>query len=1166
MLNKPQEKSESWLDKPLTEIIKPNLQTVLLGLILVAAVFTRLYLLGERVMSHDEINHVYFAWQFYDGGTYVHNPITHGPLQFLLLEWSYFLFNVSDFTARIPSAFFSVLTIVFIWQFRRYLGRTGAIVSAVFFIISPYMLYYGRYARNESIAIFFTLATVWAVLRYLDTGKNRYIYYSAAFASFHFATKETAFIFTALLLIYLGLLFIYRVSKRDWEDKGQKITFLILLGLAALLLIVALGSTMLSPEPPVLEQEGEAVLVETGPEWISLLPIIFGGLASLSFLAAFIILLIGFGWSNLRVERSFEMILFQLLLVFPQLAAFPAFFMGLPVSDFINIESILKVVPYLAVFFFIAMGVGIFWNWRVWLTGSGIYYAIFTVFFTTIFTNLNGIYTGLIGSLGYWLEQQAVERGSQPDYYFTLIQLPIYEYLAFLGAIIGLIIGAIWLIKRNTDQEAQPLDLYEQPNPPLPIFEPVPAFPAEDDQSLPAITALEERFDPQEIPEELPAPIPTLPEVNHSELPEIYSKVIAISMLLFFSFTSIYAYTQAGEKMPWLTVHISWAMWLVTGWLVGKLINRVEWKAVLTQKGAVALVWFALMLITFLSAIGMLINGNAPFQGNQTEQLNNTTMFLLMLLISFASGVALIKTTDDWEKGQPLRFTILAFFGTMALLTARSAYNASYIYYDQSNEYLVYAHAARGPKDALEQIEDISVRLTGGTQIKVGYDNHAMYPFWWYLREYDNRWEFGENPTVELREYPLILVGDGNYHKIDPIVRDDYLFFEYPRMVWPNQDYFNLDFYKNYLADPETRGDMLYALFQVWFNRDFKYYGQVTGQNVSPRYWNPSQTFRLYIRKDMVYQIWEYGSSPGGLELMVDEYAQGQIDLKAQLTINDLGLLQPRGIASAPDGSIYVADSGNSRILHIDQDGILIGQVGGEGAAVSQFNQPWGLTVDPAGYVYVADTWNHRVQKFTLDLEYVTSWGQYGQAEIGDAFWGPRDIAIDLDGNVLVADTGNKRIVVFDDNGGYITEFGGAGYQLGQLEEPVGVAISPIDNAVFVADTWNQRVQVFENTVSLDDFYISTRQWDIDGWFGQSLENKPYLTVDELNNLLVADPENGRVLIFSSEGTFIGYFGEYDLIGEHGFGLVSGISADGQGGVWVTDSVKNEIKYFILPR
>jgi hypothetical protein len=100
----------------------------------------------------------------------------------------------------------------------------------------------------------------------------------------------------------------------------------------------------------------------------------------------------------------------------------------------------------------------------------------------------------------------------------------------------------------------------------------------------------------------------------------------------------------------------------------------------------------------------------------------------------------------------------------------------------------------------------------------------------------------------------------------------------------------------------------------------------------------------------------------------------------------------------------------------------------------------------------------------------------------------------------------------------------------------------------------------------MDSLFISNIVWDIDGWFGQSLENKPYLTIDELNNVIVADPENARILMFTSEGTFIGYFGEYDRYGDSGFGIVSGLDADGQGGIWVTDSAKNELKYFLLPR
>jgi NHL repeat. len=67
---------------------------------------------------------------------------------------------------------------------------------------------------------------------------------------------------------------------------------------------------------------------------------------------------------------------------------------------------------------------------------------------------------------------------------------------------------------------------------------------------------------------------------------------------------------------------------------------------------------------------------------------------------------------------------------------------------------------------------------------------------------------------------------------------------------------------------------------------------------------------------------------------------------------------------------------------------------------------------------------------------------------------------IDQQGNLLVTDTGNKRVMVFDQNLNFITQFGGAGFDAGEFDEPVGIAVSQ-DGKIVVADTWNRRVQNF---------------------------------------------------------------------------------------------------------
>jgi DNA-binding beta-propeller fold protein YncE len=174
-------------------------------------------------------------------------------------------------------------------------------------------------------------------------------------------------------------------------------------------------------------------------------------------------------------------------------------------------------------------------------------------------------------------------------------------------------------------------------------------------------------------------------------------------------------------------------------------------------------------------------------------------------------------------------------------------------------------------------------------------------------------------------------------------------------------------------------------------------------------------------------------------------------------------------LAVAPDGSLYIADTDNHRIQHLDANGTVL-QTWGSFADLSKgpapggtFFEPWGIALGTDGSVYVADTWNHRIQKFTADGQFITMWGYFGQAEAPEALWGPRDVAVDSQGRVYVTDTGNKRIVVFDADGKPVTQFGSTGLEPGQFDEPVGLSIGPEDQ-VYVADTWNQRVQVFIGT------------------------------------------------------------------------------------------------------
>ena len=99
--------------------------------------------------------------------------------------------------------------------------------------------------------------------------------------------------------------------------------------------------------------------------------------------------------------------------------------------------GLMAFIPLLAV----SWAFGLAWNWRRWLVTSAIFHIIFAFFFTTIFTNMVGLATGMVYSLGYWLEQQGVRRGSQPQYYYLLVIMPFYEFLPIIGSSLAMFAG-----------------------------------------------------------------------------------------------------------------------------------------------------------------------------------------------------------------------------------------------------------------------------------------------------------------------------------------------------------------------------------------------------------------------------------------------------------------------------------------------------------------------------------------------------------------------------------------------------------------------------------------------------------------------------------------------------------------------------------------------------
>jgi DNA-binding beta-propeller fold protein YncE len=836
-------------------------------------------------------------------------------------------------------------------------------------------------------------------------------------------------------------------------------------------------------------------------------------------------ILVGLAWlavTAFRGSRAFDLIVLLGSLALPFLSPLLMILVGLKPMDY-NSPTIYYTGAILIQVLLISIAIGLTWDLQQrdgkrknsWLIAAGVHYAIYIVLFTTFLTNAYGLASGFVGSLGYWLEQQEVERGSQPEYYYV-IMTSLYEFLPLLLSLIA----PVYLVIRSL--------------------------------LIPRLQPGAKRL---------------------AELPAV--KGYLIPFTLWWVAMSWIGYSIAGERMPWLTVHLALPMIVLSGWLAGRLTEEIDWRHIRRSKG-----WLlAFLAPTFVIALVVLIDTliDNPFQGHSLTQLQASGRFVNALIGVLACGAGLghiIWRSGWWASARVLLFTALL---VPVFITIRTAWRFNYVTYDYPTEFLVYAHAAPGVRQAMEEIEEISQRYGGGPYaIDVPYGADASTLFHWQLRHYPPDYSFGENPTRDQLDAPVIVAGSAQWTAVDRYVSDEYIHKTYTYIWWPMQDYWNLysieenpetgrkyvnwDRIKYAVTNPEMRA----ALWDIWYSRDFTHYDEATGKTHTLDKWPLRGEFRLYIRRDVAEQVWDLSPEVGGAIAPVDPYAEGWRDITARQVIKgkeSMPFNNPRGITIGPDGFLYIADTSNHRIQKFTLDGTYI-------ASWSQdFVEPWDVGVAPDGSIYVADTWNHRIVQLDAAGTLLNAWGSFGEhtsgGDVGQGeFYGPRGIVIGTDGTIYVADTGNKRIQVFEPGGRFTRQWGGGGALAGYLDEPVGIDIGP-RNEVYVADTWNRRIQVFITGG------VSLREWPIEGWDASAdsdkasliHEEKPYLAVDADGYVYVTDPSSYRVLVFDSQGNYTLSFGKYGSE-ENAFLLPSGIDVADDGTIYVSDAAGGRIMVF----
>ena len=271
------------------------------------------------------------------------------------------------------------------------------VAASALIALSPVLLYYSRFCRNDVMAVLWTLLIVAAVWRYREDGRERWLVIAAAALALGFATKETAYLALASILLYLDATLTAALLDQSGARGPRRAAWAV-----ALFPVAWIVAALWRPLGPLRARLGWA----ERPREADLLVVL--GTLTLPFLVA---------GSQIVVGDAGE-------------------------GGFLGMEHgvTIAVLATMAA----AAVVGLAWDAERWSMLALVALAVTLVLYTTWFTNPDGWLGAFWGQLDYWLDQQDVRRGNQPGFYY-LMMLPLYEFLALVPALAG---GA-WLLWRG---------------------------------------------------------------------------------------------------------------------------------------------------------------------------------------------------------------------------------------------------------------------------------------------------------------------------------------------------------------------------------------------------------------------------------------------------------------------------------------------------------------------------------------------------------------------------------------------------------------------------------------------------------------------------------------------------------------------------------------------
>jgi predicted membrane-bound mannosyltransferase len=405
------------------------------GIILLGAIL-RFWGLGDKPLHHDESLHAYFSLQLMHNlehwatcfnpppgyACYQYDPLLHGPFQFHIIALVYKISQwlgvydngVNTFTVRIPAAVLGTVIVGLPYFLRDYLGKYGALIASFLLAVSPSMVYFSRFAREDIYMACFTLLMVVAVARYVRDRKMYWLVLAAAAFALAYATKEATFLSIAIFGSFMGGLIAWELGSRwrlPWKSNADLpastllprtaaplflLGYFVIAGLAARFLFAWMKATSIYV---TTHQKLSDIYVQGLKDKTVMIVPYLGIILGVYVLSILIRELLG----KLPPQRRHG------------LAAF------IDPKKQPLLDTILTM------------------PWTHWFFAVLSAWTIFLVLFTVVFTNIRGgIGDGIWSGLYYWLEQQQVARGGQPWYYYLLL-IPLYEQIGVVFGLVGLV-------------------------------------------------------------------------------------------------------------------------------------------------------------------------------------------------------------------------------------------------------------------------------------------------------------------------------------------------------------------------------------------------------------------------------------------------------------------------------------------------------------------------------------------------------------------------------------------------------------------------------------------------------------------------------------------------------------------------------------------------------